>query len=466
MLATLLLILASDSLNLDFASGQLTGWTGSGFELRDGRLSSSAAKSGLLHYTFRLPANAAMLRFSAAVHRLELADPKRPMDILLEAPGREYVPRQVWREDKWEKSEALSPIGDKGELAEYIWRVDKHAGKNVRIILIDADPREGSYLVCTGFQLLTRDSVNQTHFENDIRGVCQKHDLPQPERYTSEHFLAYSNAGPGFTRERLKDCERMYAAFFRHFRRKGFLLTPPAEKLMVAIFSTQQGFEAFIGHQPGAHVTGMYHTPTNRLVVYDYGTNTAFLSDKKELEEKARRTSSDLGRPMTSDRLLREHRRDVNVSTLMHEVAHQLSFNTGMLLRGGDAPAWLIEGLAMYCEPTLAGEWQGIGQLNPMRIKVLKERQPFKMRQLVVNDDWLRKTPRVEDVVAGYSQSWALFRFLMEEHPKKLRQYFDLIRNRRTPDHRLADFAEVFGKIAELEKRYEEYVEEILSGDR
>ena len=466
MLASLLLLLATEPLNLDFSTGQLTGWTGTGFELRDGQLSSAAAKNGLLHYTFRLPANAAMLRFSAAVYRRELADPKKPMDILLEAPGREYVPRQIWREDRWAKSEAIAPAGEKGELSQYVWRVDKYAGKHVRIILIDADSRDGSYLVCTGFQLLTRDDVNQTHFENDIRAVCQKHDLPQPERYTSEHFLAYSNAARSFTQARLKDCERMYDAFFRHFRRKGFTLTPPQEKLMVAIFSTQQGFEAFIGHHPGAHVTGMYHTPSNRLVVYDYGTNTAFLLEKRELEEKAKRSASEGERNFTVDRLWRQHRQDVNVSTLMHEVAHQLSFNTGLLRRGGDAPAWLIEGLAMYCEPTRAGVWQGIGQPNPLRTKMLKERRPFKLLQLLRNDDWLHKTARVEDVVAGYSQSWALFRFLMQEHPKELRQYLDLIRDRRTPEHRLADFTEVFGNPAALEKRYEEYVEELIgAGD-
>jgi hypothetical protein len=257
----------------------------------------------------------------------------------------------------------------------------------------------------------------------------------------------------------------MHTAFFRHFRRKGFTVTPPAEKLMVAIFATQQGFEAFIGMHPGAHVTGMYHTPTNRLVVYDFGTNTSFLTTKKEIEDDTKRTRSDVDRmrrALTFERILRDHRNDTNVSTIMHEVSHQLSFNTGLLNRGGDVPAWLVEGMAMYCEPTVTGAWQGIGEPNPMRVKVLKEHRPFKLRQLISNDDWLRKSARVEDVVAGYSQSWALFRLLMEEQPKQLRNYMTTIYDRRTPDHRLADFGEAFGNVAELEKRYEAYLEKLI----
>jgi len=51
----------------------------------------------------------------------------------------------------------------------------------------------------------------------------------------------------------------------------------------------------------------------------------------------------------------------------------------------------------------------------------------------------------IQRVLIGYAQSWALFRMLMEEQPRAMRQYFELIHPRRTPDHRLADFVEVFG---------------------
>ena len=134
----------------------------------------------------------------------------------------------------------------------------------------------------------------------------------------------------------------------------------------------------------------------------------------------------------------------------MHEVAHQLSFNCGMLNRKGDVPVWLAEGLAVYCESTVKGAWQGIGEANPARAGVLapasKGGAPFiPLRDLIRSDDWIRKAKRTDQIVLGYSQSWALFRLLMEERPEQLRAYLRLIHDRRTPDHRLADFGSASG---------------------
>jgi hypothetical protein len=199
-------------------------------------------------------------------------------------------------------------------------------------------------------------------------------------------------------------------------------------------------------------------------LVYDFATNTNFLSTKKSVEDAAKKTTSDverLGRTVLFDRQLRDHRDDVNISTIMHEVSHQLCFNTGIMRRGRDNPAWLVEGLAMYCEPTTAGVWQGIGEDNPMRARVLKTRKPFPLKDLITSDDWVRKTPLVEDVVAGYSQSWALVRLLMQERPREMRKYLEVIRDRRTLDHRLADFGEAFGDFKTLEKRYLQYMDEL-----
>ena len=81
------------------------------------------------------------------------------------------------------------------------------------------------------------------------------------------------------------------------------------------------------------------------------------------------------------------------------------------------------------------------------------------LRSLVEDDDWIRKATRVEPVVLGYAQSWALFRMLMEEQPEKLNTYLKTIRARRTSDHRLTDFTEAFGAdMAKLERRYQAYM--------
>ena len=164
---------------------------------------------------------------------------------------------------------------------------------------------------------------------------------------------------------------------------------------------------------------------------------------------------------------MREFRDDANIGTVMHEVAHQLSFNGGMLDRDGDVPLWLAEGLACYCESTTNGAWQGVGEPNPMRVEALAARVRgwgplFALKDLIRSDDWLRGGATAGQAALGYAQSWALFRLLMEEKPEQLRRYLDLIRGRRTPDHRLDDFAEAFGSFSKMDARYQEYVREIV----
>jgi hypothetical protein len=85
------------------------------------------------------------------------------------------------------------------------------------------------------------------------------------------------------------------------------------------------------------------------------------------------------------------------------------------------------------------------------------------VRNLVANDDWLRKATSTEVVLQGYAQSWALFRLLMEERPRALRQYLQLIQSRRSPEQRLADFAECFGDLTKFEARYRDYVRQIVT---
>ena len=81
------------------------------------------------------------------------------------------------------------------------------------------------------------------------------------------------------------------------------------------------------------------------------------------------------------------------------------------------------------------------------------------LRALIESDQWLRG-PGVgsQQALMGYAQAWACVHMLMEEQPKSLKRYCELIYNRRTADHRLTDFGEVFGDVAKLEQRHREYV--------
>jgi hypothetical protein len=456
--------------NLDFSADTLTHWEGDGFTRTSTGVSSADAgakgQKGILHRTFRIPAGATFIRFSAAAVRPKGVEPGASLDVVLEAAGRQLIPKLVRRGDRWVDAPVLLPA-QKGELREYLWNVEKHAGRNVRIALIDADSRAGCHVICSGFRIVTRDEINAHQFAEAVRKLETAHKLRRMSRYTSDHFLAYSNADPAYTEYRLDNCETIHAEFFKHFRKRGFTVAAPTEKMMVVVFDTQTGFEAYLGQSLSAAVTGLYHPSSNRLVVYDYATNRAFAEVSKRLTSAAKRGVSDLDRHRRTvdfGRYIRERRSDTNITTIMHEVAHQLSFNGGLLNRAGDVPVWLAEGLAVYCESTSGGAWQGIGEANPPRAATLagpaNGRGEFlSLRSLIENDDWLRKAAKVDQVLLGYAQSWALFRMLLEQQPEKLKTYLETIHARRTPEHRLADFAAAFGTdLAKLERRYQGYM--------
>jgi hypothetical protein len=462
--------------NLDFSLGKFTHWHGEGFTLDQVVVSghrqvvaSSAdgkGKKALLHRTFVLPENAHRIAFRAAAVRPAQVAAGPTLDVVLEAAKREFLPRQVRTERGWALAPALLPP-EKGQLREYAWDVSGHAGRRVRIALVDGDDRPGCHVLCGPFRLVSNDEGHIALFAEHMRKLEKTHKLRRFSRSDSKHFVALSNAPGGYTDYRLYNCETIYADFFNHFRKRGFAVRPPAAKMMVAIFDTQKGFQAYVGTAMPSVVTGLYHTPSNRLVVYDFGTNRDYLAEKKRGDNVVRKGTTDLERQRLTvhlGRYFNDRRDDTNISTIMHEVAHQLSFNGGLLNRTGDAPAWLVEGLAVYCESTVKGAWQGIGEPNPQRAAVLEGpaggRGSFlPLRALVQSDDWLRKARSTQQVVLGYSQSWGLFHWLIRERPAELRKYMALIHDRRAPDHRLADFASVFGgDLGKLEKRYFAYL--------
>jgi hypothetical protein len=469
--------------NLDFGTGKLDGWEGSGFSLTTGNGKGPSLRFGvssgdqdkkghhaLLHLTFEVPEGAGVIRFQAHAVRGKNHGADENLDVLLMAPGRRVIPKQVRTKDGWKPASRLLPAQN-GRPREYMWQVSNYIGQTLRIILVDEDKRPGCHLFCTGFQAIPAEEFDTQEFGQYMLRLVREHKLPPVARFESTQFVALSNADDRFTELRLNNCELLYDLFFDYFGRKGFRLREPPAKLMVAIFDSQYGFESYLGQRMSPSVTGIYHTTTNRLVVYDYGQNTAFVAGKRQREAMARRVGSDLERRRrieTVNRQAQEFRTEANIGTVMHEVAHQLSFNTGMLNRDGDVPFWLAEGLACYCEATIHSSWQGIGEMNPERIEPLVgpvrgQGRLASLHDLITRDDWMQKRPNKPSPLLVYAQSWALFHMLMKERPDQLRYYMELIYRRRTPDHRLADFTQAFGtELNRLELRYTEYIKELV----
>jgi hypothetical protein len=475
LLGTALPAQAPQPENLDFGTGTLAGWRGHGFYVTtaDPRGPSrrmgvcgcdrGPSRTGTLRYTFVVPPGAGVLLCSACACCRKGLTPDDRLDVVVLTEGSEVLPKQVKGPRGWEKAEGLLPRRD-GRAREYRWEVGRLVGRRVQILLSDDDPRPGCYVFCGGFRLAAADDLEEREFAARVRRLEREKGLAPLSRFASRHFVAWSNAEENFTKKRLRNCEIIYQLVFEHFRRRGFAVQRPPAKLMVAVFDTQTGFEAFLGIKLPSAVTGVYMRDTNQLVVYDLSQNAGVVAGKQKAINDTRGIWSDQDKRRyleTVHRHLGEWMQDASVSTAIHETAHHLSFNCGLLNRTGDVPAWLSEGLACYCEPTDQGRWQGIGESNPGRAGVLavvvERKWPFiPLRVLLEQDAW-RFDSRA--AVLGYSQSWALFRYLMQQRPAQLRTYLQTIYDRRAPDHRLADFGEAFGSdLARFEQRYFDYL--------
>jgi len=358
-----------------------------------------------------------------------------------------------------------------GKPRAYAWDVSQLGEQTLQIVLIDQDSRPGHYVYAAGFhfthaqQVVNAPQTDDRDFERTMLSLQTKHQLTPVVRYDSKRFMALSNASASFTVERLQNCELFYDLFLDHFHRNGFAVYAPPERLLVAVFDSWAGFEAYLGRKMPSSVVGVYDPPTNRLVLFDLSGHPGLQAQKKAILQRGTTIGNSKSRSLftgTVERKFSDLFKDANLATTMHEVAHQISFNCGLLRRDSDLPAWLVEGMACYCEATDQGDWTALGGPNPLRIEDLArgKNKYLSLATLVQSDAWSRSP----DVFLGYAQSWALYRLLMEEKTPELRGYLQTLALRKTADHRLTDFGEAFGAdLPAFERRYQTYLRELVT---
>src|SRR4051812_10099351 len=121
---------------------------------------------------------------------------------------------------------------------------------------------------------------------------------------TSEHFLAIGNAPDQHREDALRLCESLGQDFLAHFRKLGFKLAYPDHRLTIVTLKDAPSYAVFLGRKPDKDEGGCYDLVTTRLLIFD------FRSDPAETQSSETRK---------------------NLFSLVHETAHQLSFNTGLL---------------------------------------------------------------------------------------------------------------------------------------
>ncbi len=191
-----------------------------------------------------------------------------------------------------------------------------------------------------------------------------------------------------------------------------------------------------LGEAPGNDVGGHYDLQYNRLVIFD------FRSQQEAIAAAAER---------------------VNLFTLVHETAHQLSFNTGILNRQQVPPDCISEGLATYVELWRPGVKNAIGGVNRPRLEALRQA-----------DDWIEIADLLRDDAAfepkteqlAYAESWLLVHHLLRASSRqpRLRQYVAEIQVANQAAAHVTIAEKVFGSLTKLDRDLKEEARKYLRG--
>ncbi len=283
---------------------------------------------------------------------------------------------------------------------------------------------------------------------------------------TTEHFVLFHEPRAGYAAGACRTLEYAYEYFYDVFSKAGFDLSRSQDRLVWICFPRKSGFSRYALQAEGMDLSwldGYYSTLTNRVAIVQ--------RDQKapRREEAVPLSGSGPEAVVAAHRSPREGvlamaaaGQQFDVTRLTHEVAHQLSFNSGIQKRGVMYPLWVSEGLATNFEFDGTGS-AGLEHCNMARCHGLVE--AYAAGELVPLRQFVVQTTVSPDLHAGrryYAQAWGFFHFILTEHPESLRVYLHHIAKDRL-DHReaatmLAEFTEAFGSPDALEESWRAFL--------
>lgn len=339
--------------------------------------------------------------------------------------------------------------------------------------------------------------------------------------FTTPHFrLRYTDNKPE-VQAIAADAEQTYDEVLAFCAYHELTATPPSQPLEILFFSDTKAFQAH-AQRAGLVQTnsyGFYDEKTNRCVFLDLATN-AEIAEVRNALQQARRNAKAIKAQLAAARpdaeeitltygdgtqvtlspmeaelslasalyqlqqLRNRYDRytgEINRTVTRHEIAHQVFFNIGVLRRGGSAPPWFVEGLAMLFETPEIPYATKPRSINGARYNDLYEAvcphesdeslnaatvaaavhegRLLPLRNLV-GTSWEdhRQQPspsRREDGDTSllYAQSWALVYYLHRQQKDKLGDYVRRIQRRTNanigPEVEIRDFEAAFGPLDE-----------------
>jgi Protein of unknown function (DUF1570) len=248
----------------------------------------------------------------------------------------------------------------------------------------------------------------------------------------SEKYQVVGDADPTFVQTSLRAYDVIANDFLAHYQAKGFQVKAPDRRMTLVAFRDERPFREFARKFPRGvppNVSGFYSRPENWLVLFDFRNVPA----------------SALGGALK------------NMRVLAHEATHQLTFNTGLLNRQGDAPVAIVEGLACYGEARRLHGRNEPGLLNSEQLDSLAHVQRranwIKLADLLT-DDSPAAGVNTDQMQLFYAQSWLLIFSLMNSPARlpQLQDYFKTIFPRVDKKKRLDDAGKCFGNLEQLDQ--------------
>lgn len=338
------------------------------------------------------------------------------------------------------------------------------------------------------------------------------------------HFLIAHNVAVAEVRPFVARVEQVYSSIYRFCAFHKIAADEPRRKLEIIFFDRFSEYERY-AHRvkfPAAGTYGFYYDLDNRAAFYNVANDTELVQLRRELHRAERSaaamekriaqtpaastqitleygdgTSRTMSRDQarkefrkTSDRLKKlsartdSYAENINRTVVQHETTHQVFFNAGVLVRGGQNPAWLSEGLATLFETPPTGAGSGVGVVNRLRLSDFRaavgadesRRNPTPEAVLAAMHkgalaplDELLTNPtlfetRGEKGAAYYAEAWALVHYLNRTKSKEFVAYLKLIAARPAGllyDHaaEIADFEQAFGKADDaFVRRWARYI--------
>jgi hypothetical protein len=283
---------------------------------------------------------------------------------------------------------------------------------------------------------------------------------------TTEHFVLFHEPGARYVAGACRTLEYAYEYFYDAFSQAGFDLSRSPDRLVWICFPRKSGFSRYALQAEGMDLSwldGYYSTLTNRV---------AIVQTDQRARPRAEAVSPAGSGPETmvaADRSPQEGilamaavGQPFDVTRLTHEVAHQLSFNSGIQKRGVMYPLWVSEGLATNFEfdgtGSVALEYGNMARRHGL-LEAYAAGELVPLRQFVI------QTTVAPDLQVGrriYAQAWGFFQFILAEHPTSLRIYLQCMAN-DPPAHRdaatmLTEFTEAFGSPDTLEESWKAFL--------